>query len=297
MRNPRWQRPRGFFVLAMMNTRPIVQEKDEARLAPDILRLLVESQGRRISSAEIGGRKVWIKRYDAERLPIAKWLHGRANAALKPWPYLKSSLILPAAGMALREQRKHAAFRAAGFRVPDILFANDRAMITVDIGMSLDDTLRSGGRDGARHDGLLVDAAASLGSLHAAGLCHGRPHLRDCYLAQGTIGYIDFEEEPEAVMPLAHAQGRDAWLAFFHVVTRAMDASTPSTALEAYRDAAPAETVAALGDLVGAFSRISPLLSLASKVHDGGDLRRLRAATGFFQAALGRQDPLQETPS
>ncbi len=281
----------------MMNTRPSVQVEDEAHLAPDILRLLVESRGRRISSAEIGGRKVWIKRYDAERLPIAKWLHGKTNPVLGPWPYLKSSPILPVAGMAARERRKHAAFRAGGFRVPDIVFANDRAMITVDVGRSLDDTLRSARGDAGAHDGLLVDAAASLGSLHSAGLCHGRPHLRDCYLAEGGIGYIDFEEEPEAVMPLAHAQGRDAWLAFFHVVTRAMDVSTPSVAYDAYRDAAPAETVAALSELVGAFGRISPLLSLASKVHDGGDLRRLRAATGFLQAALGRQDPLQETPS
>ncbi|MGG2477507.1 serine/threonine protein phosphatase, partial [Rhizobium sp. BR5] len=35
------------------------------------------------------------------------------------------------------------------------------------------------------------------------------------------IGFMDFEERPQDVMPLATAQARDIWLLFLQVATRA----------------------------------------------------------------------------
>lgn len=54
-----------------------------------LLVLLVQSQGKRISSAVIGGHRVWIKRYDAERRPLAKRLHSLISPLLL-YPFLRS---------------------------------------------------------------------------------------------------------------------------------------------------------------------------------------------------------------
>src|SRR5690606_39575859 len=68
---------------------------------------------------------------------------------------------------------------------------------------------------------MLVEMAGALGRVHARGLCHGRPHPRDLFrTADGRWGYLDFEEEPEASMPLAAAQAREVWLMFMEIAGR-----------------------------------------------------------------------------
>lgn len=249
------------------------------------LRLIVDSRGKRISWARIGARTVWIKRFDAEKLPWTKRLHGALSPILPVG--LRSSRLVDAAAMRDRERRKARAFRQAGFSVPQTLHESDNATIMSDAAPTLDGELQRRRKDDPdSHDELLVAMVSSLARAHASELCHGRPHPRDMFLSGGEIGFLDFEEEPEAVMPLPAAQARDAWLIFMHVGGRAMDVAAEDKAVAAYRRHVPAAVMAELRKLVRFFSRLLPLLRALRPLGLGSDGRRVLAATELLHASL-----------
>ncbi len=250
------------------------------------LRRLVAAQApARVARAEAGGRPVWVKRYDAERTPLAKRLHAWASPLLPA--FLRSSPLVDAVHAIRRETRKMARFRAAGFAVPDVVLAEPPALVLSDIGEVAQKTLAARlAADPAGHDDLLVDLARALGEAHRAGLCHGRPHPRDMFVAAGGIGFLDFEEEPEAAMPLAMAQARDAWLLFLQISPRAVLPQTQARALAAYRAAAPLEVVPALRRLTRFFSGAVLPLRLAPRGLLGKDGRNALDATAFLSRAL-----------
>ncbi len=158
-------------------------DADEHRALPA---LFAQSRGRRISSATLAGDRVWIKRYDAERRPFPKRLHSLISPLLL-LPFLRSAKETDAAGMADREMRKMAAFRAAGFEVPRIVGRDGSAIILSDVAPIMQDRLDGSRKsDPAAHDALLVQCAVALGKAHAAGLCHGRPHPRDFFEKDGV---------------------------------------------------------------------------------------------------------------
>ena len=136
------------------------------------------------------------------------------------------------------------------------------------------------------HDALLVQAADALGRIHAAGLSHGRPHVRDFFLCDGEVGFMDFEEDPASVMPLEMAQARDVFLYFLIVASRAMrPGETCPAALEAWLRHATNATQHELRSLTALASRILPLIRLIGRVHMGSDLRRFIMATEFLMKA------------
>lgn len=252
----------------------------------NLLALLVQSRGKRISSAVIGGHRVWIKRYDAERRPLPKRLHSLISPLL-PYPFLRSPKDVGQVGMADREERKMSAFLRAGFQVPRVVYRQAAVMVLSDVAPIIQDRLnhlRHG--DPLEHDTLLVQCARALGEAHAAGLCHGRPHPRDFFERNGVAGFLDFEEEPEAVMPLAAAQARDVWLLFFQIAAQARLTGTSQQALAAYCAAAPAEVIPELRKIVGFFRFTIAPLRLCRRIFLGGDGRRLLQAMEFFDANL-----------
>lgn len=250
----------------------------------DLLALLAQAGDARVSSARIDGRTVWIKRFKAKPA-LAKRLHA-ALSPLLPLAFLRSSRQIGAAGRVEREARKIAAFREAGFLVPDILFSNETVLVLSQMPPSLQDDLRRLDRDADEHDRFLVEAAAALGEVHAAGLCHGRPHPRDMFRDGGRWGFIDFEEEPEAVMPLAAAQARDLWLLFSPLADGAHSTQTPERAFMAYRGKAPAEAVAELAAIVRFFSPLAAAISATPALARHSDARRLMKATNALRDAL-----------
>ena len=266
-----------------------IEDKGET-LSPEgtelLLRLLAGAP-RRLSSAEFDGRAVWIKRFDAGKRPRAKWLHARVSP-LFPLPFLRASPVADAAGLAGREARKSAAFRAAGLPTPAIVHRSGAVLVLSDVAEIVEDALRRlRGPDPAAHDELLVEMAAALGRAHARGLCHGRPHPRDLFRGRdGTWGFLDFEEEPEAAMPLAVAQARDVWLMFMQIAGRSLQEGTDARAFAAWRAEAPSMVVPELRKVVSFFSVLLPGLRLLKPLGLGKDGRRLLNATGFLRAAL-----------
>ncbi|KNY18839.1 hypothetical protein AKG11_01705 [Shinella sp. SUS2] len=242
---------------------------------------------RRIERVEMSFGTVWVKRYGTEK-PIV-WTHAQnALARLFRKPFLRASPRLDRKAMVDREVRRLEAFAAEGLPVPKVLYRSDGALVLSDagptIGMQLG-TLKSA--DPERHDALLVACAADLGSVHALNLCHGRPHPRDLFLENGRVGYMDFEEEPEAAMPLPAAQARDLWLLFLQLVPSALDGETTAgRALSAWMESAPGDALSELCLLVAFLAKFLWLTRLIGRVHMGSDLRRFLAATRYLSQVL-----------
>lgn len=253
----------------------------------EVVQLLAAVPHRRLSRIHVDGRSVWIKRFDTEKPTLPRRLHG-ALSPLLPAAYLRATPVLDAAGLTQREIRKSAAFQAAGFQTPAILWHGREALALSDVaqtGEPLLEQMRQ--NDPAKHEDLLVSLTETLGKAHAAGLCHGRPHPRDMFfLADGSWGFFDFEEEPEVVMPLASAQARDVWLMFMQISSRALGRETKIRAFNAWRAQAPAQILPELHRIVAGFSLLLPGLKALRKIHLGSDGKRLLAATSFLRAAL-----------
>lgn len=250
--------------------------------------------GGRLSSARLDGSKIWFKRYGAERRLFGKWMHAAISPLLFP-NFLRSSPWLAPLAQAEREYRKMTAFAAAGFRVPHVIHRGGGVIAMMDAGKTLPvllDRLRAEGNAGA-HDDYLIELARTLGRIHAAGLCHGRPNPRDFVVSGKKLGVLDFEEEPEAAMPLASAQARDVWLLFFHLPALAMLEQTPRRALDTYFSIAPPGIADELARIARFFQRVVPLAELAGRIHLGGDLRRFLDAMWFFRSVTAAGRPVE----
>ena len=261
----------------------------EIELADDeiaeVLRALVQSDDR-VQCLDLPHRRLWIKRQGVKVLPRFVTFQGVAAALLRV-AHLRPSPRLAPHAMQAREVARMRMFAASGFPVPSIVFQSKTAMVMADVGPTLAERLNALRKsDPVGHDALLVQAADALGRIHAAGLSHGRPHVRDFFLCDGEVGFMDFEEDPASVMPLEMAQARDVFLYFLIVASRAMrPGETCPAALEAWLRHATNATQHELRSLTALASRILPLIRLIGRVHMGSDLRRFIMATEFLMKA------------
>ncbi len=269
------------------------QSETDEELSPAgleaLLKLVVASEHSRVSSVEVDGRTVWIKRYGVEARSAAKWLH-RVISPLMPLPFLRSSPAASAAGLAAREMRKAAAFRAAGFPTVTIFYGQGDVIAMSDAGTIVQEELNRLRRsDPGRHDDMLVACAEAVARVHLAGLCHGRPHPRDMLVKGRMFGFLDFEEEPEASMPLETAQARDVWLLFLQIAGQTQRPETPRRAFAAYRQIAPPAVIRELRRVVGFFSLFNPVLRIPGRFI-GRDGQRMLAGTSFLKSALSKDE-------
>ena len=241
----------------------------------------------RLHVTAVEGQRVWFKHFGAEPTAWGKRLHQLVSPLLHP-RFLRATPAATPEGKASRERRKMEAFRAAGFRVAEIFYQRGEILALSDMGETMQSQMLRLKETGAvaAHDELLTRAAEALGQVHRAGLCHGRPHPRDFVVdGDGRFGFLDFEEEPEAAMPLAGAQARDIWLLFFQITIHARCPETPVLAFQAYRASAPRPTLDELARLLRFFRVLIPLGRIAAKFHLGGDLERFMTAMDFFRDA------------
>lgn len=265
--------------------RVTLKDADIAALMQTLL-----TSDKRIQRLELESGVVWIKRQGTEA--SSWWISLQSFLAkLLPYSFLKPSPLLKPAAMMTREIRRMERFAEKGFPVANIIYASDTAVVLGDVGPTVE-VMLNGLKDvsPAENDALLVKAAEALGALHAAGLCHGRPHVRDFFLRDGRVGFMDFEEEPEAVMPLKSAQARDLWLLFLIVATRSVDQQkTCDEAFRLWREQAPTDTIQELQRLVTVLGRFLPLARLIGRVRMGSDLRRFIMATDYLKNAVKPQ--------
>lgn len=169
--------------------------------------------------AVIDGREAWCKDYRPER--------GR-RLGLFLLDLLARSLRIPAlrpvapAAPEVRlatEVRRLGELAAAGVRVPPVLRSGGTELCIGDIGRSYSPALREAAGDPAARDELVGLAAAAIAAAHRAEVCLGAPFPRNLTLDGRQIGFLDFEEDPGTVMPLAAAKVRD-WALFAYGVAR-----------------------------------------------------------------------------
>jgi tRNA A-37 threonylcarbamoyl transferase component Bud32 len=252
---------------------PALPERD----VPILLAALLSSSGR-VQPVALSSGTVWIKRHDVKGGPRFAAVQ-RALAGLLRMPFLRPSPVPEKGDYAARDMRRMQRFRQHGIPTADILYASGSALVFSDVGRTVHKQL-AGLDDPKMHDDLLVFCCAELGHLHASGLCHGRPFPRDMFTRGGRIGFIDFEEEPEAVMPLEVAQARDIWLLFMQVASRAkLGRETHDRAYFAWAQAAPAAARQELAKLTGFLGGFLWLARLIGRVHMGRDLRQFIQAT------------------
>ena len=265
-----------------LNSLPDLTGKDIEALLTVLM-----SGSRRVERVSLSTRIVWIKRYGTEKPSVWRYLQTLLSRIV-PVPFIRPCAYLAPRQMAERETRRIRLFEEQGIAVPEVLYASNGAVVLADVGLTVQQRLgqlKDG--DYASHDDLMVTCAAELGRLHAKGLCHGRPYPRDMFFADNQIGFMDFEEDPQSVMPLEVAQARDVWLLFLQIATGArLGLQTQNRAYEAWWQEAPAPARAELRRMTCFLGGFLFLARLIGRVHMGSDLQRFIVATSFLMHAF-----------
>lgn len=153
---------------------------------------------------------LWVKQAVPPKARIWHVLQ-KMVAACVPNPILRAT-VSSGGGNALRmEATRLQEFLDKGFHAPVVKAVNDEMLILGHLGPQLRDALDQMPDAGMRLD-VMKAATRELARLHRSGLAHGRPYLRDMTWDGVQVGFLDLEENPVNVMPLAAAQARDVWV-------------------------------------------------------------------------------------
>ncbi|MDD7972377.1 hypothetical protein [Roseinatronobacter alkalisoli] len=214
--------------------------------APDAARLLRaarELPHQRVAAIELDGRRYWIKRPEAAPLRL-RLQKGNGAAAFQ------------------REMARLTAFAERGAPVPAIMAQSPDMVILADAGLPLSHLAQHGPAEDMVF--LLAQAARALAGLHAAGLAHGRPRLRDICWDGADIRFLDLEAGARLDAP-RWRRARDLLIFLHSIFQHDTDMSAlAGGALAAYGDAdhaqvAPLARKMARGLAVVAFL-VAPLI-------------------------------------
>lgn len=124
-------------------------------------------------------------------------------------------------------------FAAKGAAVPRIVAEDAEMIVLADHGTPLQALVYDGQADAA----LMQRTGAALAALHARGVAHGRPSLRDICIDNNGLTFLDLEAGAK-LQANAQDQARDLFL-LLHSVFQADGAASPlaQPALDAYRAA------------------------------------------------------------
>ncbi|MBO9515339.1 MAG: hypothetical protein J7549_14585 [Variovorax sp.] len=260
----------------------------------EFLRVMLPQQTKAVSSHRFGSQRVWLKKAG----PRHGKLRYQALAAISGVLRLDVLAPVPNPGgeAAIEiEARRLRQLGDAGLRVPAVLARQSDGMLISDLGES--------GRPAVvlqeRLDQAAAAGPAALLGVWREGLgAIALVHARDAYLSQafdrnlvhcpdGTIGYIDFEDDPGETLPLAECQARD-WLSYLHSTAMLVDAASPHAAAQHWH--------AVLGDasdevrerLAVAARRMRWLRHLPSGRRWGRDTQRVRAVASLLARWYGR---------
>lgn len=261
-----------------------------SNMTQDNIAALVAAAGpTRVAPVDHGGRRYWLKRVTPAKATI--WHRGQgavARTVLRRWPVLLPTASAGGAAALRAEAARLSDFAARGVYVPDVVALADDYVLLADAGAQLKDVLDALPPTGTARVDLIAAAATALARLHAAGLCHGRPQLKDMVRgAGGRIGFLDLEEDPVAVMPLAQAQARDAWL-FMGAAARygaSDDTAFWAAVWGAYERAAPVTTREALAQLVRGLRWARAVVAPIAP-HAGKDVRQAVTAQVVLERVL-----------
>ncbi len=173
---------------------------------------------------EVDGQVAWCKQYVTEN---RRWRLAALNAfadrlGLDPLraPPARSAIETCATELTMIRR-----LDALGMRVPRVLEAGPTHLLLSDLGLTLAECCRRT-PDPAQRQQLIDTGFAALLELHRRGGYLSQAFARNLTLDDGTIGFIDLEQDPREVMSLSAAQARDV-LFYVHSTARfLLDAPT-----------------------------------------------------------------------
>lgn len=192
---------------------------------------------------------LWVKRRPESKRKI--WHHLLHYLTyIIPLPIIYPTALTDIANALLNEAARYRLFAEHDITVPAVLDVQQEYLVTTDVGGMVQDYLAKLTEPRDKYH-LLNLAVMTLSRLHQAGLCHGRPSLRDLTYFKGKIYFIDLEEEPLNVMSLPQAQARDLWL-FLNSVARhcKQEPELLNDLFISYLSNAQSETITALKQMV-----------------------------------------------
>ena len=238
-----------------------------------------------VASYRLGSEQVWLKkagpRHSMARyrvLGLLAWL--TRLQVLRPVPNLGGSTAIAT------EARRLHSLAALGLRVPEVLAQQPEGLLLRHLGRpgeatpSFDGEMQAASAAGPQ--AVLArwqEGLAALQAVHARGACLSQAFARNLVRCpDGVLGFIDFEDDPLASLPLALCQARDA-LCYVHstaLYLREAGALPEARAIWAHW---LAEQPAALGALLATTAqRLAWLRHFPQDRRWGRDLQRARAA-------------------
>lgn len=193
--------------------------------APDysgFLRRQLAQQAGNVASYPLGDEQVWVKKAGQRNGMWGYRLLG-ALARTVRLPVLRPVPNLGGEAAIATEARRLRDLAARGLRVPEVLAQQPGGLLLAHLGRPGQPTPSLGDEiEGAVPAGpqavlaLWGEGLQALAHVHATGTSLSQAFARNLVRCpDGTVGYIDFEDDPAAVLPLAHCQARDA-LCFVH---------------------------------------------------------------------------------
>ncbi|WP_431274937.1 hypothetical protein ACQ858_00395 [Variovorax ureilyticus] len=260
----------------------------------EFLRLMLPQQAKAVSSHRFGGQRVWLKkagpRHGKARYRLLAAISGVLRLdVLSPVPNPGGEAAIEIEARRLRQ------LGDAGLRVPAVLAQQTDGMLISDLGES--------GRSAVvlqeRLDQAAAAGPAALLAVWRDGLdAIALVHSRDAYLSQafdrnlvqcpdGTIGYIDFEDDPGETLPLPECQTRD-WLSYLHSTAMLVDAASPHAAAQHWHAVLADASDEVRDRLTVAARRMRWLRHLPSGRRWGRDTQRVRAVASLLARWYGR---------
>lgn len=171
------------------------------------------------------GRTLWLKQ--AEQPRNLRWQQlGRMMAKLTGNKMFVSALGLGGEAALAKEAARLRMLAEAGISVPLVLKQTEQWLLLSDVGPAVHKWLRRPDTPQQLQRVIVLKAAEAMAQLHELGFWHGRPALRDMAYDGTQISFLDFEEDPAALMTPEQCMARDAFL-FVHNLYRNLALNEP----------------------------------------------------------------------
>ncbi len=234
------------------------------------------------------GTRSWTKTTDRPlrswRKSAGIWLFAHFVGVPIPWQAARQT---DAAALLAFEHERLLVLADAGEQVPAVLAFDGHALVTGDIGTTLDHLLS----ERAPHERLplMCAAAADLAGFHLRGHWHGGAQARNITWDGRRFARLDFEERLVPGLPLAMVQHYDV-LQLLLSLARLIEPLGSDAALAVLRayaavDAAQGEALRAfIARLLPRLQRVSRIASWSRRLDTSRELMRLRAVLAGMQA-------------
>jgi hypothetical protein len=238
-----------------------------------------------VASYRLGEDQVWLKKAGAPHGP------GRYRAMAALASVLRLQVLRPVPNPGGREAiaievRRLRDLAARGLRVPAVLAAQEDGFLMRHLGRPAQHTPSLGNEiDAAVSAGptavlaLWQQGLAAIAQVHARGTCLSQAFARNLVRCPDrVVGYIDFEDDPAAVLPLPVCHARDA-LCYAHstaIYLRQVGALDDARAMWAGWLASGSPELQAV--LAASIGRMGWMRHLPQSRRLGRDMQRVRAA-------------------